>query len=83
MSNHLNLTTLTRICIWNCDGQALQCEKLYGRFGNQQGRIIDVLKWNGGVSTHFDLLVPVEASEQDYSRSGVEVNDELRDLFVL
>ncbi len=29
------------------------------------------------MSTHFDLLVPVEAAEQDYKRIGVEVNDEL------
>jgi hypothetical protein len=78
VSNHLNGTIVTRICIWKCDGQALHCEERYGHLDNQQERVIDILKWNGGVSTHFDLLIPVEdAAQQDYTMFGVGGRDEL------
>jgi hypothetical protein len=78
VSNHLNATSATRICIWECNGQVLERAARYGRLDNEQERVIDVLKWNGGVSTHFDLLVPFEdAQQQGYSSFGEEGNNGL------
>jgi hypothetical protein len=72
VSNLLNATYAISICIWECNGQVLECAARYGRLDSEKERVIDVLKWNGGVSTHFDLLIPVEDVQSKTTPEGID-----------
>ncbi len=76
----LNRATPTRICIWTCNNQVLQCVDRYGpsEYDLAQPRVIDVLKWNCEVSTHFDLLIPIQDPQQEYTDFGLDGSEELQ-----
>ena len=75
VANCLNAATPTRICIWQCRSEGLECAERYGcseLFEVAQPRVIDVLKWNGGVATHFDLMIAVEDALPEFTNFGVD-----------
>jgi hypothetical protein len=75
VARHLNVACPTRVCIWKCEADGLQCAERYGCSEAElvRPRVIDILQWNGGVSTHFDLMIPVpDDASEDLAHFGEE-----------
>ncbi len=55
-----------RICIWECKNQGFESLQCYGACDSEiRPRMINILKWNPGAVTHYDLIVPIEDAHED------------------